>query len=340
MEQAQAHPEWKALVVGGEQSFVMSKLSKSLQKHGIQVSSHLDWTTARAPRSLPTGVDLVYICTDMVGHNLSEPCMNLARDAGIPYVNGTRKWAESVARLSQAGFPLLPLTTKLAASQVEIVDDVEEAPTQQEAAPIAEAEQTITISSSSKQEVSMSKTHNGALSIDNPKQRLYVLSLIRTPYQTNREIWEDVKSSPILAGNTLDEVRARQARIQLGINVTRQNLHRIITIDRDKFATTAIEVGANDCTIPDQQYIVSLSGGAPIVEEPKEAAVEVVEAPTPAPVQPTVLQAAKVNPIARLRDAVRELQAAMREVNYVEVTVTEREVKFKQVQVVEGTFTL
>lgn len=186
----------------------------------------------------------------------------------------------------------------------------------------------------------MSKTHNGALSIDNPKQRLYVLSLIRTPYQTNREIWEDVKSNPILAGNTLDEVRARQARIQLGINVTRQNLHRIITIDREKFALTAIEVGANDCTIPDQQYIVPLSGGAPIVEEPKEPVVEVVEAPTPAPVQPTVLQAAKVNPIARLRDAVRELQAAMREVNYVEVTVTEREVKFKQVQVVEGTFTL
>ena len=338
-QEATVHPAidrmWNALVVGGEPSFVMSKLSKSLQKHGIQVTSHLDWTTSRAPKTLPTGVDLVYICTDMVGHNLSEPCMNLARDADIPYVNGTRKWAESVARLTQAGFPLLPLTTKLAASQVEIVEEV---PTEPEsAAPVAETEQTS--SSSNQQEVNMPKTQNGALSIDNPKQRLYILSLIRAPYQTNREIWEDIKSSPILAGHSQDEVRARQARIQLGINVTRRALERIITIDRDKFAMTAIEVGANDCTIPDAQYIVPLSGGAPIVEQPKAPVVEVVEAPVPVPA-PVVVPDLKQDPIARLRDAVRELQAAMRDVNYVEVVVTEREVKFKQVQVVEGSFTL
>lgn len=337
MEQAQAQSGWKALVVGGEPSFVMSKLSKSLQKHGIQIASHLDWTASRPPKSLPTGVDLVYICTDMVGHNLSEPCMNLARDADIPYVNGTRKWAESVARLTQAGFPLLPLTTKLAASQVEIVEEVPTTEPQDQAAPIAETEQTS--SSSNQQEVNMSKTQNGALSIDNPKQRLYVLSLIRTPYQTNREIWEDVKSSPILAGNTLDEVRARQARIQLGINVTRRSLERIITIDRDKFAMTAIEVGANDCAIPDPQYIVPLSGGEPIVEQPKAPVVEVVEAPVPV-TAPAVVPVLKQDPIARLREAVRELQAAMRDVNYIEVVVTEREVKFKQVQVVEGSFTL
>lgn len=334
MEQAQAHSVWKALVVGGEASFVMSKLSKSLQKHGIQVASHLDWTTSRAPKSLPTGVDLVYICTDMVGHNLSEPCMNLARDADIPYVNGTRKWAESVARLTQAGFPLLPLTTKLAASQVEIVEEAPAEP--QSAAPVAETEQS---SSSNQQEVNMTKTRS-SISIDNPKQRLYVLSLIRAPYQTNREIWDDIKSNPILAGNTQDEMRARTARIQLGIRVARQNLNRIITIDRDQFAMTAIEVGANDCTIPDQQYVVPLSGGAPIVEQPKAPVVEAVEAPAPVSVQPVVAQEVKADPIARLREAVRELQAAMRDVNYVEVTVTEREVRFKQVQVVEGTFTL
>ena len=115
--------------------------------------------------------------------------------------------------------------------------------------------------------------------------------------------------------------------------MSRRGPHRIITIDRDKFATTAIEVGANDCAIPDSKYVVPLTGGEPIVEQPKAPVVEVVEAPVPAP---DLMQ----DPIARLRDAVRELQAAMRDVNYVEMVITEREVKFKQVQVVEGSFTL
>lgn len=97
----------QALVVGGQANFVMDKLSKSLKRHGIGVHTHLSWKKRRPPAALPKGIDLVYICTDMVGHGLSAPCMNYARELGIPYVNGTRKWAESIERLTAAGFPLI-----------------------------------------------------------------------------------------------------------------------------------------------------------------------------------------------------------------------------------------
>lgn len=93
------------MVVGGQESFVKDKLARSLKRHGIGVHTHLSWTKRRPPSTLPKGIDLVYICTDMVGHGLAEPCVKYARDLGIPFVNGTRKWAESIERLTQAGFP-------------------------------------------------------------------------------------------------------------------------------------------------------------------------------------------------------------------------------------------
>ena len=97
----------QAMVVGGQANFVKDKLSKNLARHGIAVHTHLCWDKRRPPAKLPQDIDLVYVCTDMVSHGLSEPCMNYARELGIPYVNGTRKWAESIVRLTTAGFPLL-----------------------------------------------------------------------------------------------------------------------------------------------------------------------------------------------------------------------------------------
>jgi hypothetical protein len=95
------------MVVGGQANFVKEKLSKNLARHGIAVHTHLCWDKRRPPAKLPQDIDLVYVCTDMVSHSLSEPCMNYARELNIPYVNGTRKWAESIVRLTSAGFPLL-----------------------------------------------------------------------------------------------------------------------------------------------------------------------------------------------------------------------------------------
>ena len=110
----------KALVVGGQESFVKEKLARSLKRHGIAVHTHLSWTKRRPPATLPKGIDLVYICTDMVGHGLAEPCVKYARELGVPFVNGTRKWAESLERLTQAGFPL----TDPVESLPEIIEEV------------------------------------------------------------------------------------------------------------------------------------------------------------------------------------------------------------------------
>jgi hypothetical protein len=97
----------KALVVGGEHSFVIGTLSTQLSRHGIAVHEHWSWDLARAPAALPKGIDLVYILTDLVGHNLSIKALDHARAANIPFVNSVRKWAEATNRLTTAKFPLL-----------------------------------------------------------------------------------------------------------------------------------------------------------------------------------------------------------------------------------------
>jgi hypothetical protein len=97
----------KALVVGGEHSFVIGTLSTQLSRHGITVHEHWSWDLARAPVALPKGIDLVYILTDLVGHNLSIKAVEHARAANIPFVNSVRKWAEATGRLTAAKFPIL-----------------------------------------------------------------------------------------------------------------------------------------------------------------------------------------------------------------------------------------
>lgn len=97
----------QAFVVGGQANFVKKTLAKSLARHGINIHTHWSWDKQKPPLKLPGEVDLVYVCTDMVAHKVSVPCMDMARESGRPYVNGTRKWAESIERLTAAGFPLL-----------------------------------------------------------------------------------------------------------------------------------------------------------------------------------------------------------------------------------------
>jgi len=325
----QQPPLWRALVVGGEESFVKSRLSQSLAKHNIGIEGHLDWSLRRPPRQLPAGVDLVYICTDMVGHNLSEPCMNMARDAGIPYVNGTRKWAESATRLTKAGFPLLPAsaTTVAALPIKEIVETQPEAEVAVQAPIETSSDRAAVTADTHKEDQTMSKTANAFIPT-NLKQREYILALIRNPTQTNAEIWADISGSPHLAGCKLDEMRCKWARIQLGITVTRISSTRFVNIDRDKFADTAIAVGANDCKIPDPQYVIPVSGAL------------VVTTPEPTPSAPVVEAKPEAKAATSLVDAIRALREAMKGEGYIELVVTQDEVKFKRIQILEGTITL
>ena len=103
------------LVVGGEHRFVQGTLSSNLARHGMLVVGHWDWKLRQPPTSLPTGLHCVYVATDMVGHNLSNAAVSLAKASNITVVNGTRKWAESSSRIVRAGFPEIIKTPPVAA---------------------------------------------------------------------------------------------------------------------------------------------------------------------------------------------------------------------------------
>jgi len=103
------------LVVGGEHRFVQGTLSSNLARHGMLVVGHWDWKLRQPPTSLPTGLHCVYVATDMVGHNLSNAAVSLAKASNITLVNGTRKWAESSSRIVRAGFPEIIKTPPVAA---------------------------------------------------------------------------------------------------------------------------------------------------------------------------------------------------------------------------------
>jgi len=108
-------PTLKALVVGGEHSYIIGTLSTQLARHDIGVHEHWSWDLARAPAAIPKGIDLIYVLTDLVGHNLSNKAVDLSRATGIPFVNSVRKWAAATERLTAAKFPILnpsiPMTT-------------------------------------------------------------------------------------------------------------------------------------------------------------------------------------------------------------------------------------
>ena len=331
---------WKAMVVGGENSFVSGRLTQSLLRHSISVASHLDWKTSRPPKRLAQSIDLVYICTDMVGHNLSEPCMNLARKRGIPYVNGTRKWAESLIRLAQAGFPMVDDDQQAVMAEVEKQKDVWEIPlpTQEQSNSTNSMETEMDKSSSTEQvdvkvvDVVEKKPETySRFDVRQAKQRWYVRGLIDHPTVTNEELWELINAAPDLIGCSMDFIRAKHAREQLGIVVSRKVGFKVVDIDRDAFADTAILVGANECKIPESRYVIPKHGVA------EAAPVDIVEA-----VKQEVLATPAVKvPDATLTsvvEALHILRAAMHREGYVEILIDEVGVKYKRVQVTHGNF--
>jgi hypothetical protein len=266
----------QALVVGGQHGFVKEKLSKSLARHGVRIHTHWSWDKKRPPQVFPHGIDLVYICTDMVGHGLSVPCMDWARDTGIPYVNGTRKWAESIVRLTQGGFPLLdplksvpeiveeirrtrssqqmnngPNEEELHALAVAFTGDVQKASelvaVYNDATGLVELPMdnttvplipSITTEIALPENTPMPSTDNVHLSITNPKQREYLRALAFNPDSDNVALWRDLENLPLFTGAKFDPERASYARKSLGINITRKGGMRVVTVNTSVFATT------------------------------------------------------------------------------------------------------
>lgn len=314
----------QAFIVGGEPSFVQDTLSKSLAKHGIQIVAHWSWDRTKPPTVWPEGIDLVYICTDMISHKVSNPAMKHCRTVGIPYVNGTRKWAESIARLETAGFPLL-------------------APT-----PIPAKESDMTI---------MTKSAEGrasSLAIDNPTQRLYLETLITKPDMSNEELWDMLQAHPSLTGRQFDAQRGSYARKQLGITVTRSMGVRKVSVDVAMFKATAKKIGCTGWKEPMKVYVSKdpIAGPRTMVEEKPSpvtsAALAAPPAPEPeaprAPMPDRVFDDMKPAPkreltgMEELKDLLTLVRVKMTEESITELHLTPEGVKFKQVKVVEGAF--
>lgn len=358
----------QALVAGGQSSFVMDKLKKSLARHGIAIHTHWSWDKKRPPQKFPENIDLIYICTDMIGHNLANPCVDHARDVGIPFVNGTRKWAESIERLASAGFPLIdPVSVMPDLIQESRANrspkDLENWPNEDDLRGFASAlglpaEQLPpglrtpnTISTSvttaaavtlpAAQEPAMSTASQVHLAVTNPKQREYVRALAFKPDIDNVELWNTLAALPAFVGNKFDPERASTARKSLGINIVRKGGARTVYVNPTVFAATLKVAKIDGAPAPQATYVepdpaVKNLPNAPApalspAPAPVSAPVPVVHAAAPAPAIKTPLSG-----MDELKDLLTLVRVKMAEEAITELHITPEGVKFKQVKVVEG----
>jgi hypothetical protein len=98
------------LVVGGESSFVTSKLAPALAQHGLRVDANWPWDKEKG--AFPDSTEVVFILTDMAGHHLNDAAKFVAQQRNLPLVYGVRKWTLNVSRLEKMGFPLIQSSDK------------------------------------------------------------------------------------------------------------------------------------------------------------------------------------------------------------------------------------
>jgi len=92
----------KALVVGGEPSFVDAKFAPHLVEAGIEPVGHWSWDLKKPPHALPD-CDLVVVIKDMVPHMLRDMAISLAKKAGLRIAEVPRKWAKAERHLAELG---------------------------------------------------------------------------------------------------------------------------------------------------------------------------------------------------------------------------------------------
>lgn len=97
----------QTLVVGGEASFVTRKLTPRLTRHGLYVAHHWPWKKQNG--SFPENIGAVFVLTDMCGHMMSGAAIAEAHKRGIPVIMATRKHAVNIQKLTEAGFPEIPM---------------------------------------------------------------------------------------------------------------------------------------------------------------------------------------------------------------------------------------
>lgn len=97
-------------VVGGESSFVQSKITQQLLRHNMSVVGHWDWKRKRVV-PIPIDAEAVFVITDMCSHRSSDKTITEAQKRKLPVIYGQRKYAENSLRLTTAGFPAIPVET-------------------------------------------------------------------------------------------------------------------------------------------------------------------------------------------------------------------------------------
>ena len=357
----------RALVVGGQHAFVKNKLSKSLARHGIEITQHWAWDKAKPPSVWPRNLDLIYICTDMVSHKVSTPAVEHCRAAGIPYVNGTRKWAESIVRLTGAGFPLVNPSDSLA----EILDDHLKSLTHDQAAqgPSDIESQAMLVALAGSLEMASDLTARAdAVLNSNPSsplpERVMPPSLTtaasvlssspvmvkpRDPYAYARDITAPMQAAYVTAllrnpdatnkqleaavraagfNAKFDPIRGTAARQACGITHTGSGMGVKKHIDEEKFLAAAIALNVNDFNLNSKP-----TGTSP---PPAPTWSTEMSKPRPAINVPAAAPAPQVTHVATVAELVRKLKAAMAAENFTELHITESGVQFKRVQVTEG----
>lgn len=93
------------LVIGGEKSFVETKLASQLRAHGLRIDKA--WTWDKQAGTFPDQTEVVFVLTDMAGHRLNDPAVDEAKSRNIPIIYGGRKYAHNIERLTTAGFPVM-----------------------------------------------------------------------------------------------------------------------------------------------------------------------------------------------------------------------------------------
>jgi hypothetical protein len=92
----------RALVVGGEPSFVDAKFAPHLEEVGIHPVAHWSWDLRRAPGTFPD-CELVVVIKDMTSHRIRDVALSRAKKRGIRIAEVPRKWAKAHEHLLELG---------------------------------------------------------------------------------------------------------------------------------------------------------------------------------------------------------------------------------------------
>lgn len=95
----------KALILGGENSFVRDNLSEKLSDFDIEVVSIWHWDHSKPISKIPQGCDTVIVLKDMTGHPQRNVVRQLAKRQGLTFIEIPRKWAVAQKHLQRLGLP-------------------------------------------------------------------------------------------------------------------------------------------------------------------------------------------------------------------------------------------